>query len=135
MNLFTRAAQNGNAEAQFNLAMNYSQGLYGAPKNDQGSLQVGPRQPPARVMPRQSAFLAPVMGHGFGVQANPAQAKRSGTTRPWPRGAFPQGSIFSSVREYTMPRQMEVQHNNNFISACRKINMAMKGAPGGAPFW
>lgn len=107
MNLFTRAAQNGNAEAQFNLAMNYSQGLYGAPKNDQEAFkwaQAAANQGYAQA----ERFLGACYEYGFGVQANPAQAK-IWYDKAMAQGLSPQGSIFSSVREYTMPGQMEVQ--------------------------
>ncbi len=107
MNLFTRAAQNGNAEAQFNLAMNYSQGLYGAPKNDQEAFKWA-QAAASQGYAQAERFLGACYEYGFGVQANPAQAK-IWYDKAMAQGLSPQGSIFSSVREYTMPRQMEVQ--------------------------
>ena len=103
MNLFTRAAENGNAEAQFNLAMNYSQGIYGAPKNPQAAFkwaEASAKQGYAQA----ERFLGACYQYGFGVEANAAQAQEW-YKRAEAQGLSPQGSIFSFVRDYTMPSQ------------------------------
>lgn len=102
MNLMTRAAEAGNPEAQFNLALNYSQGLYGAPKNEKESFRW------ANLAAQQGygqaeRFLGACYEFGFGVNADPilseewyAKAKAKGLNR--------EGSIFNTVRTYTMPQ-------------------------------
>lgn len=101
MNLMTRAAESGNAEAQFNLALNYSQGLYGAPKNEQESFRwasLSANQGYAQA----ERFLGACYEFGFGVNANQekaaewyAKAQKQGLSR--------EGSIFNTVKLYTNP--------------------------------
>lgn len=101
MNLMTRAAEQGNAEAQFNLALNYSQGLYGAPKNESESFRwasLAAQQGYAQA----ERFLGACYEYGFGVNADP-ELSRQWYAKAQAQGLSREGSIFNSVRQYTMP--------------------------------
>lgn len=102
MNLMTRAAEAGNAEAQFNLALNYSQGLYGAPKNEAESFRW------ASLSAKQGygqaeRFLGACYEFGFGVSADPALSQEW-YAKAQAKGFSRDGSIFNTVRYYTMPQ-------------------------------
>lgn len=102
MNLMTRAAESGNAEAQFNLALNYSQGLYGAPKNERESFRwasLSAQQGYAQA----ERFLGACYEYGFGVNADQAQAQ-AWYARAEAQGLSREGSIFNKVTTYTMPQ-------------------------------
>lgn len=101
MNLMTRAAEAGNAEAQFNLAVNYSQGLYGAPKNEQDSFHwasLAANQGYAQA----ERFLGACYEYGFGVNADAALAAEW-YAKAEKQGLSRQGSIFNTVRNYEFP--------------------------------
>lgn len=105
MNLMTRAAEAGNPEAQFNLALNYSQGLYGAPKNERESFRW------AELSARQGygqaeRFLGACYEFGFGVQQDSALS-REWYEKAAKKGFNREGSIFNTVKFYTMPKQPE----------------------------
>lgn len=107
MNLMTRAAESGNAEAQFNLALNYSQGLYGAPKNEQESFRwasLSAQQGYAQA----ERFLGACYEYGFGVTADQAQAQ-AWYAKAEAQGLSREGSIFNKVTDYTMPASEAVQ--------------------------
>lgn len=98
MNLMTRAAEAGNPEAQFNLAINYSQGLYGAPKNEQESFRwatLSANQGYAQA----ERFLGACYEFGFGTNADEALANEW-YAKAAKKGLERQGSIFNSVRYY-----------------------------------
>lgn len=107
MNLMTRAAESGNAEAQFNLALNYSQGLYGAPKNESECFRwasLSAQQGNAQAQ----RLLGACYEYGFGVAADPAQAQ-AWYAKAEAQGLSREGSIFNKVTEYTMPASEEAK--------------------------
>lgn len=101
MNLMTRAAESGNAEAQFNLAMNYSQGLYGAPKDERESFRwatLAAQQGYAQA----ERFLGACYEFGFGTPADEALSNEW-YQKAEAQGLSREGSIFNSTRNYTFP--------------------------------
>lgn len=101
MNLMTRAGEAGNAEAQFNLALNYSQGLYGAPKNEQESFrwaELAAKQGYAQA----ERFLGACYEYGFGTPADAALAEEW-YKKAAAQGLEREGSIFNNTRYYTFP--------------------------------
>lgn len=103
MNLFTRAAEAGNAEAQFNLALNYSQGLYGAPKNEAQSFywaDLAAKQGYAQA----ERFLGACYEFGFGIPANQELASEW-YQKAEAQGLSREGSIFNNTRNYVFPEQ------------------------------
>lgn len=98
MNLFGRAAEAGNPEAQFNLAINFGQGLYGAPKNETESFrwaQLAAQQGYAQA----ERYLGACYEYGFGTNANPqlaqewyAKAEKQGLSR--------EGAVFGFSKSY-----------------------------------
>lgn len=101
MNLMTRAAEAGNAEAQFNLAMNYSQGLYGAPKDERESFRWASLAA-AQGYAQAERFLGACYEFGFGVPADDALASEW-YQKAEAQGLSREGSIFNTVRNYTFP--------------------------------
>lgn len=98
MNLFTRAADSGNAEAQFNLALNYSQGLYGAPKDEKQSFHwatLAAEQGYAQA----ERFLGACYEFGFGVPADQAMASEW-YNKAEAQGLSREGSIFNNSHNY-----------------------------------
>lgn len=102
MNLMTRAAEAGNPEAQFNLALNYSQGLYGAPKNEAESFRWASLSA-QQGYGQAERFLGACYEFGFGVAANPALSQEW-YAKAEAKGFSREGSIFNTVRLYTMPQ-------------------------------
>lgn len=103
MNLMTRAAESGNPEAQFNLAINYSQGLYGAPKNEQASFLWAERSA-SQGYAQAERFLGACYEYGFGTNANPALAQEW-YAKAQAQGLSRDGSVFGFVRDYSMTGQ------------------------------
>lgn len=98
MNLFGRAAEAGNPEAQFNLAINFGQGLYGAPKNDVESFRWA-RLAAQQGYAQAERYLGACYEYGFGTDANPqlaqewyAKAEKQGLSR--------EGAVFSFSKSY-----------------------------------
>lgn len=102
MNLMTRAAEAGNAEAQFNLAINYSQGLYGAPKNEAESFRWATLSA-NQGYGQAERFLGACYEFGFGTNANPALSQEW-YAKAQAKGFSREGSIFNTVKMYTMPQ-------------------------------
>lgn len=101
MNLMTRAAMSGNAEAQFNLAINYSQGIYGAPKNETESFRwasLAAQQGYAQA----ERFLGACYEYGFGVNADQALANEW-YAKAEAQGLSRQGSVFNYSHDYGTP--------------------------------
>ena len=102
MNLMTRAAEAGNPEAQFNLALNYSQGLYGAPKNEAESFRWASLSA-QQGYGQAERFLGACYEFGFGVNADHALSQEW-YAKAEAQGLSREGSIFNTVRTYTMPQ-------------------------------
>lgn len=108
MSLMTMAAESGNAEAQFNLALNYAQGLYGAPRNKQESFRwasLSAQQGYAQA----ERFVGACYEYGFGVTADQTQSQ-AWYARAEAQGLPREGSIFSTVSQYSMPAAQEAQN-------------------------
>lgn len=102
MNLMTRAAEAGNPEAQFNLALNYSQGLFGAPKNEAESFRWASLSA-NQGYGQAERFLGACYEFGFGVPADPALSQEW-YAKAEKKGFNREGSIFNTVKLYTMPK-------------------------------
>lgn len=101
VDLMTRAANHGNPEAQFNLALFYSQGLFGLAKNEQESFRWA-RLSAEKGYAQAERFLGACYEYGFGTTANAAESELW-YQRAARQGLDRQGSIFATVRQYTMP--------------------------------
>ena len=99
--LMTRAANSGNAEAQFNLALYYSQGMYQTAKDQKESFRWA-KLAADQGYAQAERFVGACYEYGIGVPANPAEAALW-YNRAAAQGLAKDGNVFNRVREYPMP--------------------------------
>ena len=99
--LMSRAANAGNAEAQFNLALYASQGRYGFAKDPEQSFAWAKRSADQGFAQAQR-YVGACYEYGVGVSVNPSEAA-AWYSKAAAQGLEKEGNIFNTERVYTMP--------------------------------